>query len=313
MEEICNKETTSKIEATSVWKYWNEFVEKYGRLGRSQSTIGNAKDVLKFVARVLKIETIEECNNNRLLEDKLFEAKNTRHFGNVTYNSYLKNLNTYFRWLEKQGYITENNIKKIYRCKEEQNEQLTLTKEQVRSIVGQIHTRRQSELQRTRNALFIDLLRLTGSRPCELLNIQIGDIRNEGPSYKLVIKGKKQKGRIRYYQLSSCAKDSYKTYMQKRATLKRHNEPYLFISSSKQGRWTEKGMRNLFRKLSTELGFKITAYGFRRFVATYLNEQGTDMKDIQNYLGHTRVTTTQRYIEKSCVLTRKAGEIMGKM
>ncbi|MFC1656083.1 tyrosine-type recombinase/integrase [Patescibacteria group bacterium] len=297
---------------TSLWTHWDEFVMKYLRTGRSNVTVKNVRDALKFITSNCGITTIEHCNNQRLLEDALFEMKKERHWSNVTYNAYLKNLNTYFMWLEKQGYITENNLKKVSRCKEELNEQYTLSEDQVKLVVAQIHDRRQTRLQRYRNVFFIDLLRFTGARPCELLNIQCKHIREEKDTYVLAIQGRKQKGRIRYYRFPSWLRDSYETYMDYRARL-RENEPYVFISSSKQGKWTEKGMRGLFRKLSNELEFRITAYSFRRFVATHLNKEGVDLKDIQQYLGHTRPSTTLRYIERSCVLTDKCGLTMSKI
>lgn len=292
--------------------YWDEFKHKYLRTDRSEVTVRNAFDALKFISSNCGITTIEDCNNQQLLENALFEIKEKRHFSNVTYNSYLKNLNTYFIWLEKQGYIESNNLKKVSRCKEEINEQYTLTEEQVKLIVAQVHVRRQTPLQRHRNVFFIDLLRFTGGRPCELLNIQCKHINPEGNTYKLVIQGRKQKGRPRYYRFPSWLRDSYNTYMDHRATL-RQNETYVFISSSRQGPWTDKGMRGLFRKLTGELGFRVNAYAFRRFVATHLNAKGKDIKDIQQYLGHTRPTTTQRYIEKSCFLTDVCAGVMGEV
>ncbi|MFC1811047.1 site-specific integrase, partial [Patescibacteria group bacterium] len=61
------------------------------------------------------------------------------------------------------------------------------------------------------------------------------------------------------------------------------------------------------------LGFRVNAYAFRRYVATHLNTKGKDIKDIQQYLGHTRPTTTLRYIERSCVLTDVCAGVMGEV
>ncbi|MBI5753669.1 site-specific integrase [Candidatus Peregrinibacteria bacterium] len=177
-------------------------------------------------------------------------------------------------------------------------------------MVARVHDRRQTRLQRLRNIFFIDLLRFTGARPCELLDIQMKDIALEGNTYKLVIRGKKQKGRNRYYHLPSHLRDSYESYVHHRS-LSRQNETALFISTSKQGNWTQKGMRGLFRALSKELGFKVIAYGFRRYVATTLNTRGLSMKDIGHFLGHSRASTTERYIERSCALTDMGTNIMG--
>ena len=294
---------------TPLWEHWDEFVEKYLRNGRSEVTVSRVKDALRFVMK-LGILTLEQMNNPRLLEETLYTYKSRGRMSNTTFNSYLKNFNTYFLWLHKRDYIATNNLSKIDRCKEDVIEQYILSENQVKLIVAHMHDRQQHPLERLRNVLFIDLLRFTGARPCELLSIQMRDIVQDGNTYKLIIRGKKQKGRPRYYRLSSAIRDSYESYKEYRSRL-RQNEIYLFISCSKQGRWTEKGMRGLFKRLSQELGFRVIAYGFRRYVATKLNAHGVEMRDIQNYLGHTKATTTQRYIERSCLLTAKGAEVMG--
>lgn len=295
---------------TPLWQYWPEFVEKYLRTGKSAVTVERVRDLLRFVIKTLNLYSIEQINTPKILEETLFTYKNSTHISNTTYNTYLKNLNTYFIWLYKHEYITTNNITKIDRCKEEINEQYILNEEQIKILIAHAHDRRQARLQRLRNVLFIDLLRFTGARPCELLNIQMKDITLEGDRYKLTIRGKKQKGRNRYYYLPSYLRDSYESYVQRRS-LYRENEPYLFISTSKQGPWTQKGMRGLFRALSKEVGFNVIAYGFRRYVATKLNANGLSMKDIGHFLGHSRASTTERYIERSCALTNKGAAIMG--
>jgi site-specific recombinase XerD len=296
---------------TPLWKYWDEFVKHYLREGKSEVTILHVKDTLKFVMRRLNIFTIESCNTPEILREALFKAMNDRNWAGTTLNTYRKNLNTYFLWLEDMEYIEENKIKKIRKCKEEQKEQYTLNEEQIRSLLGQIRQRRQRKLERWRNDFFIGLMVVTGARPCELLQLQCRDVQKlKDGSYKIVIRGRKQKGRPRYYRMPSWVRDSYEMYVLKRQDLERE-EANLFVSSSKRTGWTAKGMRGLFKRLSKELGFKVGAYGIRRFVATKLNAEGVDVKDIMNHLGHTRISTTHRYIERSCCLTDKGVDVMG--
>lgn len=294
-----------------IWQYWLEFVEKYLRTGKSEITVKGVKDGLKFAIRRLNILSIEDLNDPRIIEEALFTYKEANHIKNSTFNSYRKNFNTYCIWLEKMQYIKENLISKVEKCKQEQNEQLTLNEEQVRKVIVQIHDRRQTRLERFRNTFFIDLLRFTGARPCELLNARIKDVRRENDGYKIVIHGKKQKGRNRYYKFSSFVRDSYEAYMAFRRD-KRPNEEKLFVSCSKKTGWTHDGMKRLFARISKELGFTVTAYSFRRYVATKLHKEGISLEKIANYLGHTRITTTQRYIERSCALTEDCSTIMAK-
>lgn len=298
------------IGQTPLWQYWEEFVEKYLRTGKSEVTVARVRDALRFATVQLHITTVEDMNTPRLVENALFAYKDKKHISNTTFNTYLKNFNTYFIWLYKHEYIAVNNIPKVDRCKEDINEQYMLSEDQVKMVVARVHDRQQTRLQRLRNVFFIDLLRFTGARPCELVSMQMRDITQYGTTYKLVIRGKKQKGRSRYYPMPSWLRDSYESYVQYRSVL-RQNETSLFISSSKQGGWTQKGMRGLLRLLSQEVGFRVISYGFRRHVATRLNTGGLDLKEIGNYLGQSRASTTQRYIERSCALTIRGAEVMG--
>lgn len=297
---------------TPVWQYWAEFVEKYLRTGKSEATVKNVKDVLKFVIRKLKIYTIEQLNTPRLVEDALFEYKGKYHISNNTFNSYRKNINTFCIWLEKMEYIASNNVRKIDKCKVTYNENLTLNERETNAVIDKVRDRKQLKLERLRNIFFIDLLRFTGARPCELLGLEVKDVIKLKVGYKLCIQGKKQKGRRRFYPLCSSVIDSFEAYMAFRV-IHRPNETYLFASSYKRMAWTYGGMKNLFQKLSKELGFHVNAYSFRRYVATNLNAKEMPAEKIRDYLGHTRVTTTLRYIERSCVLTKDCAEVMAKI
>ncbi len=296
---------------TALWEYWGEFVYKYLRTGRSKVTVSNAKDALLFVVRNCNILTIQKCNNAKLLEDALFETKESRGSTDSTFNSYLKNLKTYFIWLEKQEYIQENNLKKVSKCKEIENEQYTLSHEQVKEIVQRVHDWRQSRLERKRNIFFIDLLRFTGARPCEIEALQTTDIVPYKNTYKIKINGAKQKGKPRYISMHSFIRDSYEQYINYRNNL-RPKENHLFISSSKNTGWTQKGMTQLFKKLSKELGFRIIAYGFRRYVLSTLYSRTKDMRKLGDYVGHTRATTTLRYVEQCCARTDECGKMMAE-
>ena len=94
--------------------------------------------------------------------------------------------------------------------------------------------------------------------------------------------------------------------------MRRWKEENLFISISKRTGWTEKGLRGLLKKLSAKLGFKVTCYGFRRYVATKLYEKTNDLRLVSTHLGHTRISTTYRYIQNSSGLNQKGMDIMSE-
>lgn len=296
---------------TPVWKYWEEFVDQSRRLGKSSVTVHSVRDGLRTLMRHLNIFTIEQFNQPKVLGGLLLDLQEKRKFSNSTRNTYIKNLNTYFIWLEKNEYIFENKIRKVQKSTEKHKEQPVLTESQIDAVVNHIYSKEyDNELIRYRNLLFVDLLRYTGARPCELLGMTRNCIYREGyRNWIIKIDGHKQKGRIRYYPCPTFIQDSYLTYID---ALSRYDrmEVNLFVSISSFGGWTANGLKVFFKRLSEDLGFLVNSYGFRRFVATRLDRERVDIKDISRYLGHTRVTTTERYIERSCALTKNAGGTM---
>lgn len=301
-----------KVESgeTALWKYWDEFADAYLKEGRSVVTVERVRDVLRFFVRRVGLYSIEQCNDRKSLYNLLFASKEQFRWSNVTLNTYRKNLGTYFRWLFQMKYIDVNEVAEVRKVLDEMKEQPTLSHEEVNILRLQLQSRRQKRFERLRNTLFIELMIFTGARPCELLQLECRDILEEKQGYKLVIRGRKQKGRHRYYRLSSSLRDIFERYVDWRQNSGRW-ETNLFISQSKRTGWTDRGMRGLFKRLSKEVGFRVTAYMIRRYVATQLNSSGRSLEEIANYLGHTRTTTTKRYIERSCALTDECAKVMG--
>lgn len=293
-------------------QYWPEFCEKYLRTGKSEVTVRGVKDALKFAIRQLDILTIEQLNSPRLVEEALFAYKAKTNIKDTTFNSYRKNFITFCIWLRKMQYINENNMKLVDKCKEVPNEQLIITAEQIEAMMRHVRESKQLKLEQYRNLLFLEILAFTGARPCEMLNIRVRDLKIKGKDYILQIHGKKQKGRIRYYKLPFHISYSFLTYMARRSQ-RVQNDEFLFVSMSRKSKWTEQGMRRLFSRLSDALRFEVTAYAFRRYVATKLYLAGVPLKQIGDYLGHTRESTTRLYVARCCALTKDCSDIMERV
>lgn len=279
-----------------LWEFWEEFLKRYSRLDRSMATIVNVRDAIRWAVVHLDVVSIEDCFDVMKLEDKFHEYKERRQIQHSTLNSYRKNLNTYFRWLERYGFIEENTIRKIPKGKETCKEKHILTDEKIAKIIYQLSIQRSTSFERSRNILTIQLLRILGARPKEIMAIRKADISKLGDSYKIIIRGIKQGGKIRSYRMKGVLKDAYENYMQHRPANRDH-EPWLLLSRKHGKAFGQKGLRYLFKHLSKTLGFRITAYGFRRYVATTLRKEGLPMDKISSHLGHASERTTRCYIE----------------
>lgn len=299
---------------TALWEHWEVFVTKSLLLGKSPSTIKGTRDTLRFLIRHTGIISVEAMNCPGVLDEQLFRLQFERGFGLNTRKTYIKNLNTYFIWLYRNHIIEVNNVERIERGRERAKEMPCLQREQVDRVLAHLATRPHSTaLERARNQLMVDLLRFSGIRPCELLDLTTGAIYREKGRWVLAVKGRKQHARVRYYQCPGFIVDGFKHYMALRTEQQRWEES-LFISLSRRGEGLSvSGLQNLFKKLSRELGFRVNAYGFRRYVATQLSEKGVAREDMSRFLGHARFSTTDLYIERNCSLTANASAAMSAL
>lgn len=298
---------------TAIWYDWEEYVLKTLTLGKSPITLKSVRDGLNTIIRHTGLITIEQFNTPGVLDQALLDLQLQRKQKPSTRNTYIKNTNTYFAWLYKNFKIKENNIRLIEKGRENPPDMTPLTHGQVERTVTHVATRHHNTaLERARNILLVDIFRFTGIRPCELLGLSVDSFLYEGGIWKLIVNGRKQKGRLRYYELPSFLVFSYKNYMGLREASARFEKP-LFISMSSKDGWKTPGIQSFFKKISRELGFHVTAYGFRRYVASEMSRAGIERDNISRFLGHTRFTTTDRYIARECYLTKSGTDFMKRV
>ena len=131
-----------------------------------------------------------------------------------------------------------------------------------------------------------------GLRLGELINLKISDIDSE--SMKIHIKQGKGK-KDRYIMLSEnvlkLLREYYKVY-----------KPIEFIiEGQKGGKYSPKSVQSVFKSALKKAGIKKKAsvHTLRHSFATHLLDEGTDIRYIQELLGHKRLETTQIYTHVS--------------
>jgi len=132
------------------------------------------------------------------------------------------------------------------------------------------------------------LIYSAGLRNGELLNLKIGDIDSDAMKIHIrQAKGKKD----RYVMLSEKAlkllREYYKLY-----------KPKEFVfEGQKGGKYSSKSVQNIFKTAVKKTGIKKKAsvHSLRHSFATHLLDDGTDIRYIQELLGHKRLETTQIY------------------
>ena len=131
---------------TPLWAHWNEFVERSLLLGKSPQTLKSTRDTLKYLIRHTGLVSVEQLNAPNELDHQLFRLQVERGFSLNSRRSYIKHLNTYFIWLYRNHYISENNIARIERGRERQKEIPPLKQSEVDRVIVHVSTRNHSAL-----------------------------------------------------------------------------------------------------------------------------------------------------------------------
>ena len=178
--------------------------------------------------------------------------------------------------------ILNKPMSKITLPKKDKNLPTVLNKEEVRKIIEFSETKK--------SKLIISLLYSSGLRVSELVNLKKVDLNlNEKSGW--VRRGKGNKDRIVTISENLC--QELKEYLERNP----ENE-FLF---SKNKPLTPRNIQKIIQKTSRKAGIqkKVTPHTLRHSFATHLLESGTDIRVIQELLGHSNLSTTQLYTHVS--------------
>lgn len=155
-----------------------------------------------------------------------------------------------------------------------------LSIEEVKKVIGAV--------ENIKHKAILSLIYSCGLRINECINIKLSDIDSSRMLIKIVqSKGKKD----RYVQLSPKLLELLRIYY------KSHKpKEYLFQGQFKD-EYSARSIQNILKRALNKCNIKkrITAHSLRHSFATHLVEQGTDIRIIQEILGHKDIRTTQIY------------------
>ena len=147
-----------------------------------------------------------------------------------------------------------------------------------------------------RDVAILELLFAVGLRVAELCSLRFEDIDIEAGVFP--IHGKGNRERILHVADPDVLRILAEYGTVRRAVPAGHS--YLFISRFRDPLSTQ-GVRNLVDKYAKAAGIRrrVTPHVFRHSFATLLIESGVDIKYVQDFLGHSNISTTQIYLHLS--------------
>lgn len=177
-----------------------------------------------------------------------------------------------------------------------------LTVEEARAIVAQPD---QPGFLPLRNHLLALVLYLTGLRRQEVADLKLRDI--ERGRELAEVKGKGNK--VRFVPLGESLKDALGVYLVQRRNYlgeRRDDQGYLFVSSRGQALSTRSIDRIILQRGQKCLGRRVTPHMLRHSFATHMLDAGADLMAIKELLGHTSLSTTQKYTRVSGARLKEA-------
>lgn len=180
----------------------------------------------------------------------------------------------------------------IKRPKREKKIPTVLTKKEVLSLFESLNTKK--------SRLMISLMYAAGMRVSEVVSLKIDDLDfDDNIGHIRQAKGKKD----RIFNIPKFLFLRLKKYSEKQKSL---GENYLFVGRNKK-RMSSRNLQKIVKLAAKKAGIKkdVHCHTLRHSFATHLLEDGTDIRFIQQLLGHSSISTTELYTHVSSESLKK--------
>lgn len=230
-------------------------------------------------------------------------------------------LNNLFTFLTNENYIKYNFIEKLKIEKPKNRDlarinrnRLLLTEEDFKSIMKSVEYGAGSEkakgyqrLFRSRDICMLNLFMVTGMRKGALAAINIEDFDLDGKTLTVVDKG----NIVHRYNLSNSTMEMIYEWIHDRRLILRQSDCDAFFISKEHQRISNNGIDKIVAKYSLEaLGYKISPHKLRSGFISIIQSKSHDIEFTRRVVGHSNVSTTQRYIVTDNTERQKASLIM---
>lgn len=249
----------------------------------SKNTILAYKKDLNIIINTLKKDL------NQLNKDDINNFLKNMDASSRTKAHYLTVLNSYYNYLIFTGVLSMNPCDMIKSPKIEKKLPVYLTIEEIDKLFN-IRLNKPIDY---RNKAMLELLFATGTRISELTSLTLSQINFEESIIKVMGKGKKE----RIIPIANNALNYLKVYIYNyREYLVKNTNDYVFLNKNGE-KISRQGFFKILKKMAQDSGINknISPHVLRHSFATYLLNNGVDLRVIQELLGHENLETTEIY------------------
>lgn len=243
--------------------------------GKSSRTIEIYSYYVEKFLGFIKDGDIDEVTSKDV-KKFLIDLKN-KDYSKKSMHLVVQSLRSYFREMDRKDLLTEIEPPKVPKSLPK-----ALSEKELAQFLEAI-----PEIRKKDRAI-IRLFYTTGLRVSEVSNLNVSNVNFEERLIR-VEEGKGEKDRV--VPVNEDTIKMLKEYLDR-------EEGPLFLGKDEK-RITPEKIRYIFKKYSEKSGIKCTPHTLRHTFATHMLEQGTDVRVIQNILGHASLDTTQIYTKVS--------------
>lgn len=207
-------------------------------------------------------------------------------------NRFISATRAFFAYSYRMNYCLKNPALELKTVKMPKKVPRYMTNSEVHSLCNQPNVK--ELLWEERDKAIFEILYSSGCRVSELSSINISDL--SGDLSSAIVTGKGKKDRRVFF--SKEAVTEMKKYLEQRTSYIKSEKATKALFINQMGtRLTSRGISYIVARYSSIEGVNkpVSPHAFRHTFATSLLSNGADIRVVQELLGHSSISTTQRY------------------
>lgn len=289
-------ESTTSEKVRQTIQKWQEYLASERRLSllTAESYLEDLKEFFTFLLDYLGQEVdLKELENLKITDFRAFLAwRAEQKISKASIARGVSALKNFFRFLMREGLIENKAIMAVKSARPNKILPHPLSAEQAQKFLKVARTMQKEAWQGERDVALFTLMYGAGLRIAEALSLNIKDIPLDQDAIVITGKGNKQ----RLIPLLPAVKKAIKKYLEV------HPCPTpdapLFVGA-RGDRINPGVVQRTVRQIRYALNLPdtVTPHALRHSFATHLLQGGGDLRSVQELLGHSSLSATQRYTE----------------
>ena len=208
----------------------------------------------------------------------------------------LSALRSFFKYLVRRGIASNNPAESILTPKQEHAIPAYLPVDEMFRLLDSIPI---NTILDARNRAIFETLYSCGIRVSELVGMDTGDVDSGQGQIRVLGKGRKERI-VPVGKKALGAIANYRQDLKRECGISENLASPLFLNKNK-GRLSARSVARILDKLVAACGLltPVSPHTLRHTFATHMLDAGTDLRVVQELLGHTSLSTTQKYTHVS--------------